>query len=585
MDSLAVLPSIVAVAFPAVFWAVFLGLGCGGPSEAPGKRASDAGAPEASAPACVSDGGALEADGGPFALTVTPTAPISMDDVTVFAHSQVVDQAGDPQVTALGPDMTIRALNHWDVYGRQASDYNATYIDACHTGGIRIMGGQTTVTFADEWSSDTFPAVVTRDSRGATVEHDEIYPQLYFGSWASPTFRANLTAIGELQIDAGLDGIFFDVADGDFTGASYDGDEGFDDGHLADFNRYLLAKYPGADFATLFGMSSDNLLRADLPAGDITCNFNYRRYLASNGWAGDPFSPANPLSAEWWRSSNNRGQPSGTLLFEPAVTYRQFLQVTTTLRQYAQQRYGRNIYITSNGIFPFVDFQSVGLYDGNADGDGGAQADYVPLLNGHLDGATSLKPVFVRLAAESASLAPGAPVVLFIDWPSGPMTRFVGLSASEREDYWRIYAAEAYANGLYFAFFLADTVGDPTATDLGLMPLYQSLTAFYRAEQALYHHQMVSALDLGLPGIMATVTDQTQPRQRVVHLVNHHYDAGLIEQQNVAVTVPVPGAPSSVTLASPDLTGQMLLPFSYANGEVAITVPSLLAYDVLIMAY
>jgi hypothetical protein len=53
------------------------------------------------------------------------------------------------------------------------------------------------------------------------------------------------------------------------------------------------------------------------------------------------------------------------------------------------------------------------------------------------------------------------------------------------EDYWRIYAAEACANGLFFAFFfafsfaffLADTVGDPTATELGLMPLYQSLTA------------------------------------------------------------------------------------------------------------
>ncbi|HEY4392526.1 MAG TPA: hypothetical protein VGP64_00615, partial [Polyangia bacterium] len=496
------------------------GLGCGGAPEAPRKPTSgtgtDAGSPEASAPACVSDGGVLEADGGPFVLTVTPTAPVAMDDVTVFAHSQVVDQAGDPQVTALAPDMTIRALNHWDVYGRQAADYDATYIDACHTGGIRIMGGQTTVTFADEWSSATFPTVVTRDSGGAPIEHDDIYPKLYFGSWASPTFRADLTAIGELQIDAGLDGIFFDVADGDFTGASYDGDEGFDDGHLADFNAYLLAKYPGADFAALFDMPPNNRLRADFPAGDLTCNFNYRRYLASKGWAGTPFSLDNPLGAEWQRAVNNRAPTSAGLSFEPAVTYRQFLQVTTELRQYAQQRYGRNIYITSNGIFPYVDFQSVGLYDGNDDGDGGAQADYVPLSNGHLAGATSLKPTFLRLAAESASLAPGAPVVLFIDWPSGPMTRFIGLPANEREDYWRIYAAEAYANGLYFAFFLADTVGDPTATDLGLMPLYGSLTAFYRAQASLYHHQTVSSLDLGIANVMSTVTDQAQPRRRVV---------------------------------------------------------------------
>ncbi|HEY6477826.1 MAG TPA: hypothetical protein VI456_14720, partial [Polyangia bacterium] len=356
----------------------------------------DAGSPEADPAACSSDGGVLEVDGGPFALTVTPIAPVPMDDVTVFVHSQVVDQAGDLQVTTLAPDMTIRALNHWDVSGRQAADYNTTYIGACQAGGTRIMSGQTTVTFADEWSADAFPSVVTRDSRGAEVEHDEIFPQLYFGSWASPTFRADLVAIGELQIDAGVDGVFFDVADGDFTGASYDGDEGFDDSHLADFDGYLLAKYPGVDFASRFGMSPDNLLRADLSAGD-PCNFNYRRYLASNGWAGNPFSPANPLGAEWQRAVNNRAPTGGTLTFEPAVTYRQFLQVTTTLRQYAQKKYGRDIYITSNGIFPYVDFQSVGLYDGNTDGDGGAQADYVPLSSGHLAGATSLKSTFLRL--------------------------------------------------------------------------------------------------------------------------------------------------------------------------------------------
>lgn len=566
------------------FAALCILVGCGGGSETPGGPIPEAGAPDATASACRSDGGVLEADGGPFALTVTPIAPVPMDGVTVFAHSQVVDHAGDPQVTTLAPDMTIRALNHWDLDGRHVADYDTTYIAACQAGGTRVMSGQTTVTFADEWNADAFPSVVTRDSRGAMVEHDDIYPLLHFGSWASPNFRSDLVAIGELQIDAGVDGVFFDVADGDFTGASYDGDEGFDDGHLADFNGYLLAKYPGADFAARFGMAPDNRLRADLPAGD-PCNFNYRRYLAGNGWAGDPFDAANPLAAEWPRAVNSRAPTGANLTFEPAVTYRQFLQVTTTLRQYARQKYGRDIYLTSNGIFPYVDFQSVGLYDGNDDGDGGAQADYVPLQSGHLAGATSLKSTFLRLAAESAALAPGAPVVLFIDWPSGPMTRFVGLPAGEREDYWRIYAAEAYANGLYFAFFLADTVGDPTATELGLMPLYQSLTAFYRAEQALYHHQTVSNLDLGLPGIMATVTDQTQPRRRIVHLVNHHYDAGLIAQQDVAVAVPVAGAPTSVTLVSPDLTGETALPFSYANGQVAVTVPSLLAYDVLIVAY
>ena len=67
------------------------------------------------------------------------------------------------------------------------------------------------------------------------------------------------------------------------------------------------------------------------------------------------------------------------------------------------------------------------------------------------------------------------------------------LPTSEQQDYWRIYAAEAYANGLYFAFFLLDTVGDPSATQLGLMPFFQSLTAFYRAHAGLYHGVTASA--------------------------------------------------------------------------------------------
>ncbi len=68
------------------------------------------------------------------------------------------------------------------------------------------------------------------------------------------------------------------------------------------------------------------------------------------------------------------------------------------------------------------------------------------------------------------------------------------MPAAQQQDYWRIYPAEAYANGLFFAFFLRDTVGDPTATQLGWMPLFQSLTKFYRDHRDLYHGVVASSV-------------------------------------------------------------------------------------------
>ncbi|HSY38456.1 MAG TPA: hypothetical protein VLA79_02980, partial [Polyangia bacterium] len=160
------------------------------------------------------------------------------------------------------------------------------------------------------------------------------------------------------------------------------------------------------------------------------------------------------------------------------------------------------------------------------------------------------------------------------------------------QDYWRIYAAEAYANGLYYAFFLLDTVGDPSATQLGLMPFFQSLTAFYRAHAGLYHGVTASTAavtsavttSLATP-VMIAVSDQGQPRRRLVHLVNHDYSGALVEHDGVTVTLPLPSAPTSVTLASPDAASDTTLTPSYVNGTVTVTLPSLAAYDVVAIAY
>ena len=589
----------------AVLTAAAGAIGCGGTPGA-GPRQLDAGggldAPAATrdAGAAIEDAGVLDVGIGPWTAPPDAAAPVPLDDVTVYAFSQTSDTVSDPQIITLAPDMSIRAWARWDTYGTAArDDYDFSYVASAHAAGVKFIGGTTaTVLFTDEFPNAQFPSttyegVATRDAKGAVVVEPSGFRR---GSLANPSYRDYLIQIGELQIDGGVDGLFFDELGGDYNGSAYDGNGGFDDDHLADFNAYLLWRFPGADYAAMFGMTPDNLLKADVASGDLVHNFNYQKYLVAKGWGTTPLDSRNLLAPIWGeRPPGNRPAAGAQDFVDSAEPYRYWGQIASTLRTYAQQKYGRSIYLTSNGVWPLVDFQGVGLYNGNQDDEGG-EAQYVPVTLGstttaaNLDGTVSLQRPFLNLKARSAALAPGAPVVLFIDWPTDFMSFYVHMPTSQQEDYWRLYAAEAYANGLYFAFFLADTTGDPSATQLGLMPFFQSLTAFYRAHATLYHGVTTPAPAVDVTTslstkVMIAVADQASPRRRLVHLVNHDYAGAPVEHDAFTVTVPLPAAPTSVTLASPDLAADATLTASFANGAATVTVPALMAYDVIAVAY
>ncbi len=383
-------------------------------------------------------------------------------------------------------------------------------------------------------------------------------------------------------------GIFFDEVNHGYDGTHYDNNEGFDDHHLADFNSYLLAKYPsGTDFARLFGMPPDNLLRRGIPAGDLRRNFNYQRYLAAHGWSREPFSADNPLASEWGRSYDDQPEPGAKTFVSAAEPYRYFGSMVRNLKAYAAERYDRNLLVTANGILPNVDFQSVGLWDGNRNGDDGTEANYVPVVDGHLHGTVSLQGVFRRFRDRSHILAPGVPVVVFLDWPTLTLNRYTALPASEREDYWRLYAAEAYANGLFFAFHLKTTTGEPTAADQGMLPFFKKYTVFYRTHANLYHHlaPAQASVSVSHPRIMTAVWEQAQPRRILVHLVNHDYDKGFQPRNNVRVMLPLTIRPRSVTEASPDLAEDQSVAYDYAGGILSVTLPKLTAYSVVVVDY
>ena len=99
-------------------------------------------------------------------VSTTPTTPVPMNNVTVYAFSQSNPGDDDPQVLQLVPDIVMRGWQRWDRGGLKASDYDTAYLQACHNAGILFIGGSTaTVLFpTSAWmvSTSTKSAAPTR---------------------------------------------------------------------------------------------------------------------------------------------------------------------------------------------------------------------------------------------------------------------------------------------------------------------------------------------------------------------------------------------------------------------------------------
>jgi hypothetical protein len=161
------------------------------------------------------------------------------------------------------------------------------------------------------------------------------------------------------------------------------------------------------------------------------------------------------------------------------------------------------------------------------------------------------------------------------------MTRYLSLPASEQSDYWRMYVPEALAATVYLNMHLLDTIGDPTAQQLGLMPLFDQTAAFYEApaHAALYHgtQDLAGTVTVSVPSVTTNLTQLSDGRA-VAHLINHNYEQGFQEQDSVVVAFPLASAPTTVTLVSPDYAADMTVGFSYSGGLVRVVVPKLVAY-------
>lgn len=534
----------------------------------------------------------LSVFGMTLAVAAQPASGAPSTRFTVFAFSQSDVDQEDPQVYRLRPDVTIRAIGKWSTNGDEAADYNFAQIGRYHAAGVTFMGsGTASVIFPKDFATpEIFDDMSTRDAAGVPVPHDEFgFPEpARRGNMFNPKYREYLLSWARIQVDGGVDGVTFDEVNAGFSGGQkygFNGNEGFDDYAIADFNRYLLAKYPGytaADWQSRFGMTGDNLIRTDVPAGDLDANFNYRDYLAHYGLGADPMNAANPLAAEWGRVTANRMYADDTS-FTATYLRRYWHEIVTELRAYAH----RKLLISSNGLIPYVDFTSVGMYPWNPDEQTADYrgADYVPVVDGHLNGAKSLQANYRYLKEMNRRIAGDVPVSVFIDWPNDMMTNYLNLPVEEKKDYWRIFGAEAYANGLFPAFHLKDTVGGATAEQSGVLDFLIEYSGFFRRHGALFRDNgpAAEAVTAGTPGVAASMLVRRGTGTRTLHLVNHNYDRGVIAQYGVPVSAELPTCPDRITLVSPDLAGPKAPAWTCRDGRLTVTVDRLDHYAVLVL--
>lgn len=504
----------------------------------------------------------------------------------VYLFSQIGNDQRDPQVLEFSDAVLMRAWQKWDRWGLESSQYDFGYPAAAHERGITfVAGGTASVLFRDEAPAE-FEDWATRDAQGNLVEHAYIVPGAHRGSLAHPGFRAHVLSYLKKQIDGGVDGVFLDEANAGYGGGtrwSWNGNEGYDDWFIAAFNAFLLARHPGfteRDWIATYGMSAENVIRPGEAPGDLGRNFHYRRFLKAHGWDRWPANPENPLAAVYGPVEANRLDPAKTSFRDRALLW-YWRELVTELREYARARHGKELLVTSNGLFPFVDFNGFGLYEGNRDDDG-REAVWVPLRDGHLDGRRSLQAIFRKIRARSRAISGDVPLVLFLDWPCRTMNDYYGLSQQEKKDYWRIFGAEAYANGLFFAFHLRTTMpGEPTATDSGILDFLKAYAAFYAANAAAYTEAEPTdaAVAIDVPDVAGSVS--VAGAKTYLHLVNHDYQGGLVAHQGFTATIPLAAAPAQVTLRTPDQAGARALAFTWSAGALTVTVDRLESYDLV----
>lgn len=254
-----------------------------------------------------------------------------------------------------------------------------------------------------------------------------------------------------------------------------------------------------------------------------------------------PYTKKNPFSKFWGRTYDNRPNPTQDNFVEYMI-HQHWYTLVLTLRQYAREVHNKEILITSNGIYPFVDFHSVGFYPYNHDKNTKEQ-NYMPLKGKRFDGTVSMAQPFNNLLLRANAISRPAPVVVFIDWPTSYMDAYYSFTHQKRIHFLKLYTSQAYAQGLYFAMPVKTSLhNDPTARDLSITATMKELTNFYKTHQSIF--TQATPVDLKATTLsqnIAVSTTQLSDNRYAIHLVNHNDKQGnIMTQENIRVDFSLP---------------------------------------------
>jgi hypothetical protein len=433
---------------------------------------------------------------------------------------------------------------------------------AAHRLGALFGGGITCSALYDDengLSAAQVRDMATRDPYGKLVD---AWGQsgIRHGSLSNPAYIDYLFRWCKAQIDAGADYLFMDERN-----AALSDREGYDDYSTRDFANYLQQTlgWKDGDPRWLSQFHIDPQDRELFPTGR-NADFSYRLYLRDLNFAADPAASNNALYPFWAKFRTERDDHAWRTL-------------TTRIRQYAASL-GRSVFISGNGLDPYVDLQVLGVWN------------HWVTIGGHIDMSEDQIPVWRSIVEQGRAIAGGrVPVVLFHDWGFGnPPFPFLAVPLAEREAWMRTRAAEIYAAGAYFAFPVIGPGGCDASKD-GTLPLIGDLTRFYQTHRSLYATQQwlchggISADRTGLSLAASWVPEESEI---AVHVINRDFVNGSIQtQRELDLSLPLASAPAALDVISPDPGTPGKPSIKIQNGRCVLHLQTLDAYSVVLLRF
>jgi len=509
-------------------------------------------------------------------------------------------------ISLIKPDILCRAWFRWD-NDLDAFNKYKWVVDSIHKMDIAFQGGTTCKAINTKLANFT-PEMAAHGENGKPVSvHKGVVPEeIVFMNLYHPKAREYVLKDAKQQIDLGVDGIWFDE-----VGNFYNYNEGtLDDVVTKQFTEFLVDKYVKQRGWSLDDKRWGYIFKIDLAEfGSNIENFDLRQYLKefpavwkilNNGQAKPEFSSESneaplPILREYGYP-NEWYVEEGTFYY--TYTLKHWKELALATKEYAQQTYGFDPIITKNMInlpVPYVSFQQpqclIAMF---------------PLKGSRLDATQDPSWLLDDVMKRSFKASGDVPIVWFVDWP-GQINALLGLSVNEQKIYFKIYVAEAYAHGQFFALPFKAYYYD--ARKAGTFSLLLYLSKFYRKYSDLFVQTKriikneawaLKARALNLPMISnhtasisvsrkdITTTIYEKNGKLIIHLVNHNYAASIksmtkVVDLNINLKTDFDFIPNSVRLISPDFPNEESLDFVQDRYNIRVYIPRLEYYDIIVL--